>query len=122
MYRGEQVRIEFSSLDATTAAALSLFDSEGVARPLAANERLIIHNLVVSPNNTATFYIFDDKNGNGTVDAGERLFSKSSASTSVVPVLYGNEGLPCGKGRVPKVIAATAIQVEVTGIGSIVLG
>lgn len=80
---GEYVRGYLASSDITTAVDVPLFDRNGNARVLQVGERLVISFL--SLNNGATSSIitlFADKNGGGTLDAGEELYSASVAANA----------------------------------------
>lgn len=113
------VRIEFSSSDAQTAAAIKLYNPDNVEVTLSGTQRLLINNLVVCVNGAITVELFDDANAGGTVNNGERLLTLVgiASQTIVVVVNYAGEGQFCGKARMPKVIASSSGQVTITGSG-----
>lgn len=124
--QGSQFRIVFSSADATTAAAISLYDCNGTLRPLLTGERLIIDSIVVAHVTAATtITLFDDADNDGIVDAGEQIavvvHSATNTSQILTPVAT-TEGMSCGLNRLPKIKASGAGQVDVTGIGHLVNG
>ncbi len=121
-YIGEPIQFELSSSDLTTAAALVLRDAGGAARTLSSVERVLLQTVNIAvASGVGTVDIFDDADGDGTVDAGERLLNVGEGFANV-PFLGTDHGQSSGKGRVPKVKAASAGAVTVTGIGAIVRG
>ena len=123
MVRGEQVRLVFNSTDTTVAAAISLVDAEGTPRSLAVTERLVLVTIVINAQTTVVgFDFFDDINGDGNVETAGRLWSKNSATGVPQFAMYPGEGMPCGKGRLPKVKGSAAGIVDITGIGYIIKG
>ena len=121
MNHGSQFRIVFSSADVTTAAAITLFDCDGTSRALAATERFIIDHIQMNKaSGTTIVRLFDDIDADGVIDTGELLISFSTITGAPFVASFDQEGMPCGKGRLPKVIASAAGLVEVTGTGHIV--
>jgi hypothetical protein len=117
---GSYVSMQFSSADASTIATISLYDADGVAVTLKANERLVIDSAVFSVATAAGNTTFaDDFNSSGTIGAGELI---CELSDGVVNMQGGDEGRACSIGKVPKVKAAAAGQVSLTGTGRIVAG
>ena len=123
MVRGKQVRFEFSG-DASTATAVSIFDNDGVAITLEAKDALSILSLSVALDlTTQQMQVFDDRNDDGTVDAGERLWIAGSVAGDNIMThnqIFPGEGQMCGTGRTPKVIATTADPIILTGTGYII--
>lgn len=68
---GELVHGEFTSADASTAAAVALYDAQGVARVLAATERLIVESYHMVSAVALTVTLFNDNDADSVVDAGE---------------------------------------------------
>lgn len=116
--QGEPVQIEFSSADASAAAAVSLFNADGAARTLAAHERLLIDSGTVTVV-TTTATLITDGDGDGAVDAGERI-GVFAAGTN--PFEFGEEGFACPIGKTPKVKGAAAGQIDLVATGRIVKG
>lgn len=117
---GDYVSIQFSSADASTTAAVTLYDSNGLPVTLGANERLLIDSLVGSVNSTAgVTTLADDIDSDGTVDPGEII---TQFEDGVVNIQGGREGRACAIGKTPKVKAASAGQVSFNGAGRIVKG
>lgn len=120
MQAGDYVAIEFSSADTSVASLVTLKDANSVTRVLASNERLLISSFNIDVSSAAGLVtFFNDKNSNGTVEAGERIaeFQDCDARFS-----GGPEGYACPIGITPKVIAVTAGQVSLNGEGRIVIG
>lgn len=119
---GEPIQFELTSSDVTTAAALSLRNAGGASRTLASDERVILQTVnVYAASGVGTVSVFDDADGDSVVDAGELLLRVGEGFTNV-PFLGTDGGTSSGKGRTPKVKAASAGAVAVTGIGAIVKG
>lgn len=122
---GDYVAIEFHSTDASSAAAITIKDANGVTRTLAANERLLIDSLegnavlaASDPSTDITITLFGDYNANSSVDVGERIwvFQGSAVFDG------GVEGYSVRTGFTPKVIASTSGLVDINGVGRIVIG
>lgn len=124
--RGKEVRLYFSSADASTAARIVLYDADGnifastkfgagsgveMATPKA---RLHITDLTLI-NGNATVQLFSDHNDDGTVDAGENMISFPVSSTTSMHFL----GVPlmCLAGDLPKIKASGAAQIDLVGTG-----
>lgn len=119
---GEPVRFELSSANITAATPLTLWNAQGVARLLAADERLIILSGMMSAVSISTLIIFADANNNGVVDAGERLVVAYVAAGGAVYFEADNDAM-CGvKGAIPKAKSDVAGQVDITGVGYIIKG
>lgn len=89
----------FTLYDISTQEALT-FSSTGI------NPRLILYLLSVSNGDTAAVVtVFDDKNGDGNVDAGEPLWAKSMAAKDLGGFEY-KRGIALL--RIPKVKASGA--------------
>jgi hypothetical protein len=117
---GEYVAIEFSSTDATTAALVTLKDANQATRTLAANERLLIDDLFADLATAVTSAdMFSDTANTGTVDAGELIASFNPTSGEFEG---GPEGYSIPVGVTPKVKAAVAGKVAISGVGRIVKG
>lgn len=114
---GEAVTFEFTSADATTAAAVTIKDGNNATRTLGAEEQLWIDtaNAALAAAVT-TADLFSDNSGAGTVDAGE-LIASFGPNTGMFE--GGEEGFPCHKGVTPKVKSAVAGVTRVTGTGRI---
>jgi hypothetical protein len=116
--QGETVSIEFSSADASTAAAVTLKDADGATRTLASNERLLIDTLTASLAAAVLLVtVISDNDADGAIDAGERL-AAFGANTGNFEA--GPEGQPGKTGITPKVKASGAGQVDITGTGRII--
>lgn len=115
--RGDPVKLEFSSADATTAAAMTMYDNGGAARTIKPTERLVIVHVSASlAAAVLSAIIFDDVDGGGTVGSGERLAVLGIGPNSL-EYSFGDGGPACGQGRVPKIKAAVAGQIDVVAIG-----
>lgn len=122
--QGETVSIQFASADATTAAPVVIYDADGKARPLAANERLLIDHLhgygqpaAGETPGVGRIDVFADGDGDGVVDAGELIVSFGEGSSDAS---FGKEGYSVPQGVTPKVLAAAAGEVRVTGSARII--
>jgi len=123
--RGEPVKWEFTSSDATTAAPITLWDANSVARPLDPEERLFLLSYTASLEaGTTIVSLFDDKDGDSVVDPGERLAEFGNRSGFPVPIsgAWNGEGQACGKGRIPKIKAAAVGEIAISGNGYIIKG
>lgn len=120
---GESVGLQLSSADATTAAAVGVFNANGGVRALGANERLLVDTLsgTASGSNVTKLDLFADADAGGSVGAGERVTVFGFAGGANY-FDGGAEGysLPVGIGLKAKANAAG--QVDVTGSGRIVSG
>lgn len=119
--RGRPVQFEFSSADATTAAAISLRDAGGAAiSALAADETLYI-NTVSASLAAAVLHAQIFTGANTTLDAGEMLVALGIGANHV---RFGGPdyGTACGKGQIPNVIASVAGAIRIAGTGFIVKG
>jgi hypothetical protein len=120
--QGEYVALEFSSADASTAAAITVKDSNGATRTVASNERLLIDTLsaagpyATDPANDISVSIFNDLDGNGTVAAGERIMVYRGNGVFD----GGAEGFSVKPNTSVKVKASASGQIDVTGIGRII--
>jgi hypothetical protein len=116
MVSGDEVKGEFSSADATTAAVATLYNAQGVARPLTTGDRLVITDIFgVAASAAGLVVLFSDNDADGVIDAGERLFPFSgSSSAQLTTELY------CKAGITPKVKAAAAGQVDLVFTGVII--
>ena len=117
---GRTIKIQFSSADASTAAAMSLYDDNDAAVTLASNERILIDTLignVAAAVTSAT--VFSDDDADAAIDAGERIavFGPNSGFFQ-----GGAEGYALPIGVTPKVKASGAGQVDITGSVRIVIG
>lgn len=118
MNYGELVRIVFSSADASTAAAVSLYNLDGVAVTLSGNDRLTLKNLVISVTGAIGVDVFDDADAGADVDAAERLvYVLGTTGNPTFPISFTGEGQPCGRARLPKVKASGSGAIVITGNG-----
>jgi hypothetical protein len=115
---GEIVHFEFSTADATTAAVITIYSNDAVARPIQAGERLVITDIHVSGQANMVVDVF---NGVGaSPGAGERLFNIVASTT--VGTSYPSLTTPayCSKNITPKVKASAAGNLVVIGTGVLV--
>lgn len=120
-FRGKQVKFELVSADATTAVALSMFDSDSNALTLGPRQVLSMQSITAtSAVAQSSLIVFDDKANIGVVDAGERMWETTLAAAGSHHAEFGGEGQFGGFGRMPKVIAAAAGAVRVTGMGYLI--
>lgn len=117
MQPGETVNFEFSSADASTAAAITLYDAAGTTRTLASNERLLIDSGQAYLAGSITGDFITDADADGAVDAKERIAKLGVGATNF---MFGEEGYACAKGVTPKVKTSGAGQTDLTGTGRIV--
>lgn len=119
--QGDYVAFEFSSTDAQTAAALTLKNADNTVITLLSTQRIIIDELFgVVGGTTTVVQVFDDKNGSGTINAGELIAAFTVGN--VGGFIGGAEGFSVSLGSTPKVIATTAGTVILTGTGRIING
>jgi hypothetical protein len=113
---GEYVRGFLASDDMTTAVEVPLFNKQGVARVIAAGERLVIGQLIVNNGATvATFTVFSDATADGIVDTGETLFA------GIAPVngsLDANPLFPLIGIRSATIGVKTKIKASVASVGA----
>lgn len=107
---GRPVKGILQSDDLSTATVITLYDiSTQEALTFSAtgpNPRLILYLLSVSNGDSAAIVtVFDDKDADGTVDAGEPLFAKSMAAKDLGGFEY-KRGIALL--RIPKVKASGA--------------
>ena len=124
-FGGENYRLELDNANLTSGgngpAEIKLFDSEGNERTLESWEyiRLVSINVQMA-NAVGTVEIFDDVDDGDDVDEGERLLQVGTNSTGNDPsnhdVQFSGEGKRLSRGRRPKVLAASAGQVTITGV------
>lgn len=120
--QGETVGIEFTSADASTAAAVTLKDATGATRTLAANEILLIDTLTCGQAAAVLLVtVISDNDADGNIDAGERL-AAFAVGNGASMFEAGPEGQAVKQGFTPKVKASGAGQVDITGSGRIVKG
>jgi hypothetical protein len=121
--QGEDVSIEFSSADASAGSGtITLKDAQYNTRVLGLNERLILDSLLLDAALAAIpLDVYADINGNNTVDANELIISFGAAQ-GVNTLLWtaDGEGMNVPKGFTPKVKAAAAGAVKITGTGRII--
>lgn len=110
--------MRLSSADASTAVALTIYDSDGNAVTLGSDERVILHSIGGAVA-TATLTIFADNDDDNTVDAGEELFIATNTAFSME---FGPEGIAGALGIPIHAIASGAGQVDFVIVGSIVKG
>lgn len=116
MVCGDPVKFEFSSADATTAAAVTLYDANGVARPLATGERFVLTDLTGNAAGAAgTVKLLSDNDADAAVDAGETM----AVFAGAVGLNFGTE-VYAKKNITPKVKAAAAGQVDLVGVGVVI--
>jgi hypothetical protein len=114
---GEAVTFEFTSADATTAAAVTIKDGNNVTRTLGAEEQLWIDTASAAlAAAVLTADLFSDNANSGVVDANE-LIASFGPNTGMFD--GGDEGFACHKGVTPKVKGSNAGVVRVTGTGRI---
>lgn len=114
--RGNYVRIELVSSDLQTAAPLGLYDADGQAVTLGANQRLLLAEVTVdaaSGSELTTIYAGD---GASPV-AGERLIA---VGEGVEHIHYRGDYQSGHRGIVPRVQAGGAGDVAITGVGYII--
>jgi len=117
--QGETVSIEFVSADATTAAAVTLKDKNNATRTLLANEQLYVDTASCTLAAAVTSAdLLSDNDADGTTDANELIATFGPNCGNFVA---GEEGFACHKGITPKVKAAVAGVVRLTGNGRICL-
>lgn len=115
---GDPVEFEFTSVDATTAAAISIREpGTPTLRVLGDGERLIILSVTsFIADAVVDAAIFNDVSDTGLVAAGELMYRTGPGNNSVE--FLG--GMAAEKGGTPKVLSAVAGQVTFTGTGVII--
>lgn len=122
MQNGEPIVFEYNTSDGTTVGSLRLRDAGGAARTLKATERVIIQAVSASLAAAVLWaVIYDDVAGDAGAPANDETMVVLSINSSHVN-LVGTEGVACGVGRVPKVIAGVAGLIKIAGTGVIVRG
>ena len=121
---GEPYRLEFTSADAQTPASTKLFDADGNERTLESWEYIRLENLNVQMDNAVDeVEIFDDVDDDDTVDEGERIVTVGTNTTGNSPanhdIQFDGDGKRLSKGRLPKVHAAAAGSIVVTGVAHV---
>jgi len=115
---GEFVKATFTSSDASTAAALSFTNDNGVARTIGASERLVITSYHLVSGSAVTVELFDDANANGTVDAGERIGGGDFAANG--GLTESSIEHPCQLGKTPKIKASASGTVKAVVRGHLI--
>tara|TARA_Y100000310_G_scaffold153134_1_gene152570 strand:+ start:546 stop:905 length:360 start_codon:yes stop_codon:yes gene_type:complete len=116
MPRGEEVKFEFSSADASTAAAGVLYNADAGVRTLAATQRFVVTSVALLTAVAQRYDVFSDNNDDDTVDAGERIIGGHFAAGIAHSL---NTEIYCQLGITPKVLGAAAGQVDVIMTGYI---
>mgnify|MGYP001601444224 CR=1 FL=1 len=119
---GQEVKFEFVSTDAQTAAAISIYDWDGVAITLGSSERLLITGWVMVVGSALTINVFSDNDADAAVDAGERMLVGEFAANGGTAIGTIAEGLPAKRGITPKVKASAAGNVNIVGVGRLLRG
>jgi hypothetical protein len=119
MSRGEIVYGELSSADASTATALTLYDTSGNARALAATETLVITDASGIFEVEGRYDLFQDIDDDGVVDAGERIVGGEFGATGGFGLNWIGQPRQLVKGITPKVLAEAPGQVDVVIAGYI---
>lgn len=118
--QGRTVKIQFTSSDASTAAAISIFDDNDASVTLAANERLLIDVLNASlAAAVTTADVFSDDDADAAIDAGERITQFSPGNGFFGG---GEEGYAVPIGKTVKVKASGAGAITITGSARIIVG
>lgn len=116
--RGEPVHAELQSADASTAAAVVLYNAQGAVRTLQATERLLVWSVMIASAAAVTVDVFG---GTGaTAAAGERIATGYMAVTSNQGTQHSGLPFACRLGVTPKVKASGAGAVTVILVGEIV--
>ena len=109
---GRYIKIEFDSTDASTAAAVVLYDDQQNVVTLGSDEMLRIDSLNISVAADITVEVFADADGDGAVDDGERL-AEVGQGTHLLE--FDKEGLACPTGVTPSVHASGAGGIVLIG-------
>jgi hypothetical protein len=114
---GDRVHGEISVADATAAQPIVFYNTAKAARPIAANEILIVTDVHVSVGAAMSVDVFSDGSGNGNVDAGDRIVGGFLAANGYIRHPFRTE-LYCHKGVTPKVKSSIigSVSVIITGI------
>lgn len=123
---GEVVHGEFTSADASTAAAFTIYGKQATngatarpTRPIVAGERLIVTDVYISSVTALTVNVFDDSNADGLVTAGEKIAAVALGALGVSSQRF-DSGHYCNPGTTPKLKASGAGQVDAIIRGVIV--
>jgi hypothetical protein len=115
---GEYVRGYLASDTMNADADIPLFDRDGNARVLKAGERLVLNFITINNGATAaTVSLYADKNGGGTVDAGEELYRAAVA-------VNAQNFMDSGELHFPKVTATGGklrVHAAVASVGSTIV-
>jgi hypothetical protein len=119
-YAGDRIKGECVSADASGGVAVTLYDSAGNVRALAAGETIVVLAVQLTSDVATRVYLY---NGTGAAAAaGERVADAPLSATvgSVYPDL--GDGSVCKRGVGLKVKAGTAGNVVVLFTGVIIRG
>lgn len=115
--QGEYVKVSLVSADASAGVSMVVADANGVDRPIAANERLVLDSLLADVFATGSVSITDPGAGvsaNAVTLAG---FTPTAAEWHT-----DGEGLSLSVGSTPKVTASGAGAIVITGTGRVLNG
>ena len=125
-YRGDPVEFEFSSTDASTAAALVLRESGlRASRTLASDERFVLEQVsgyilqAASAEADITAVMTADTDEDGDLDAGDLMVVIGGGAMHAE---FGPSGMAGALGIIPKVFASAAGLIRLTGTGYIMKG
>lgn len=114
---GEPVKVEFDG-NATTAAAVSIYNINNTARALGATERLLLWSVAMATLSATTIDLYS---GDGaSAAAGQRLAKAYLPANSSQTVQHSGEPIACPIGVTPKVKSSTAVTVSLIAIGEII--
>lgn len=124
---GKYFRGYLASSDISTAAAIPLFDADGVAITLAKGERPVIYEGIISNGATASIItIFADTNGNGSLDAGEELVAANLPTNGVAyapaasSYIMGRQSNGAAVNKLMAVASVASVGSRITVIGNII--
>ncbi len=113
-----RVRIELISADATTAAAIVLYDSAGAVVTLGSTQHIFISQITLNTDTGMLLELFDDIATAGTVNTGERLEGGYYAPNGGIATTFPT-AKQCKRGSTPKLKASAAGNVRCLGSGYI---
>lgn len=124
---GSPVEFEFSSTDATTAAAITLRNAgERLPRVLDAEDRVILQGFTALTATAAGIIrMIADTDEDGDVDTHDTMALFASSFSGLAHADYAGStggGMAGSKGVMPKIIADSAGKVDIVGYGVIVRG
>jgi hypothetical protein len=126
MSSGKEIHGIFTSSDATTAAAMAIYASGGVtsgnqtALTIAANQHLIITDIIVNVAAAGRVVIFLNDDGDGTPDTGETVLAATLAANGGVAKSFIVTPRTGAAGAIPYAVHSAVGVIDVTFTGRLI--